>query len=160
MPEKNIIVLVLIVVPLLLLAALFFKGDGYFIPLPESTTLPILKINDVAIRVEIADTPEARTRGLSGRTSLPENQGMLFVFSTDAPYGIWMKDMHFAIDIVWLSAEGRIVDIKANVVPETYPEVFYPRADARYVLELPARLTELRSVSLGDLVELPESLKE
>lgn len=160
MPEKNFIVFILIVIPLALVAAVFYTGGADFIPIPQGKALPVLKVGGVSVRTEIAETPEERRRGLGGRDALLENHGMLFVFDTPAPYGIWMEDMRFAIDILWLNAEGKIVDLKQNVVPETYPEVFYPKEDALYVLELPARFTELRSVSRGDFVTLPENIKK
>src|SRR4051812_48326835 len=57
------------------------------------------------ISIEVADTPEARERGPSGRESLPQGSGVLFVFDAPATYGFWMKDMRFPIDIVWLDEE-------------------------------------------------------
>lgn len=88
--------------------------------------------------VEVADTEASRERGLSGHAPLNDSEGMLFVFDTDARWGIWMKDMSFPLDIVWADAGGRIVHIERDVSPDTYPRIFAPPVPARYVVELPA----------------------
>lgn len=116
---------------------------------------PRVTLKGESIRVTIADTVEMRAKGLSGRTSLAWDEGMLFVFDTDGQYGFWMKDMHMGIDILWLDQSGKIVHIAERVMPESYPEAFVPRFPARYVLELPADWVRAHGVSLGDTVDLP-----
>lgn len=88
---------------------------------PENTESVFreLKINGKIINVEIADTVEKRTKGLSGRQSLPENQGMLFVFATPDYYSFWMKDMNFGLDFIWIRG-NEVVEITENVSPEDY----------------------------------------
>lgn len=61
-------------------------------------------INDQKILVEVVDTWPAIYKGLSGRESLAENQGMLFVFPKLDIYEFWMKDMKFPLDIIWIQA--------------------------------------------------------
>lgn len=90
---------------------------------------------DTCLILERATTPEARERGLSGRGSLPPDRAMLFVFENDAQHSIWMKDMRFSIDIVWLDSEKRVIHQELNVSPSTYPTSFQPETNARYVLE-------------------------
>ncbi len=113
-----------------------------------------IQLKDRIIRVEIADTPEERERGLSGREGLAEDEGLLFVFEEDRRPAFWMKDMLFAIDILWISRDGAIVHIEENVGPETYPASFTPRSEARYVVELPAGYAARHDVGLGDIVRL------
>ena len=108
----------------------------------------------VSVAVAVADTESLREQGLSGRASLPEGQGMLFVFDTDEEWGIWMKDMLFAIDIVWADAQGTVVTVANDVAPNTYPKVFYPSAPARYVVELPAGFAAAHSIAEGSKVVL------
>jgi uncharacterized membrane protein (UPF0127 family) len=89
------------------------------------------------ITVEVADTDKLRVRGLSGHEPLTEKEGMLFVFdqaSTDNCF--WMKDMSFAIDMVWLDAEKQVVTVAPDVKPESYPDTFCPDLPAKYGLEL------------------------
>lgn len=100
----------------------------------------------VSLRLEYATTTTAREKGLGGRESLPDDYGMLFVFPEYGYYGIWMKDMLVPIDIFWLDADGHVVSIKQDVATSTYPNVFYPSAPARYVLETSAGFAEEHGV--------------
>lgn len=113
-----------------------------------------IHVNGRLVRVTVADTPPLRERGLGGRSGLAEDEGMLFVFSEDGRHTFWMKDMRFAIDILWVSREGSIVDIQERVSPETYPATFAPKAEATYVVELPAGYVEEHDVRIGDIVRL------
>ena len=93
-------------------------------------------IGTTAIQAEVADTEDERAKGLRDAVHLAANQGMLFVFPHDDRWGIWMKDMHVPIDIVWLDAGKKVVAAKTNVDPASYPAHFEPPHNARYVLEL------------------------
>ena len=90
---------------------------------------------DCDFRLEKADTNEQRIRGLSGRESLAEKEGMLFEFPAPSQECIWMKDMKFSIDIIWLNEEKEIIKIEEDVSPATYPESFCAK-DTKYVIEL------------------------
>jgi len=90
------------------------------------------------LEIEIADTPEEHMQGLSGRKSLPENTGMLFIFDEPSRPGFWMKDMHFPIDIIWIDEDWRIVKIDENLSPENYPEILDSPILVKYVLEVNA----------------------
>ena len=101
----------------------------------DSTRIYYAYVNNSPLKVAIANTEETRAKGLSGLESLPQNHGLLFVFPENKKYGIWMKGMNFAIDIIWLDENLRTVYWKENVDPSTYPKIFYPPTEARYVLE-------------------------
>lgn len=135
-----------------ILVSLVYMQLGVFAPIEQSQG--IVEINGKTVRVEIAGTPSLRARGLGGHSSLLENEGMLFVFPVDGKYSFWMKDMLFPIDIVWIAADGHIVDIARNVSPETYPQTFEPSVPVRYVLELPAGYSDAHNVLVGDRVRL------
>ena len=115
----------------------------------HTTVMRTIIIGGVSVAVEVADTESSRERGLSGRASLPQGQGMLFVFDTDGERGIWMKYMRFPIDIVWADASGTVVTIVGDVAPGTYPKVFYPSVPARYVVELPAGFAAAHGIAEG-----------
>ena len=100
--------------------------------------------------LEIADDADEHQKGLSGRTQLPAGQGMLFIFPISGNYGIWMKDMNFAIDIIWLDAERRIVGLKENAQPASYPEIFYGEDDNLYVIEINAGEIAETGLQIGD----------
>ena len=112
-----------------------------------------LTVGTSVLQVEIAQTTEQKITGLSYRPSLAEGRGMFFIFDTDGGHGIWMKDMQFSIDIIWIDAAMKVVHIEKSVAPDTYPEVFTSPTPARYVLEVPAGYTEGR-ISIGDTVAL------
>ncbi len=110
----------------------------------------LLQIKDAALWVEVTDTPAKREKGLSGRTSLQENEAMLFVFPEPQKAAMWMKDMNFAIDIIWLNEQKEVVSIAENATPESFPEVFYPSQVALYALETNAGFVERYSIQIGD----------
>lgn len=105
------------------------------------------------LRAELALTPESQAQGLSDRNSLAEDAGMLFVFDRPGKYPFWMKDMNFAIDIIWIGEDLRIVYIKKDARPESYPEAFGPGKDAKYVLEVVSGFSEKNNLKEGDKVE-------
>ena len=67
--------------------------------------------------VEVVDTPESITKGLSGRKVLPQRQGMLFVFPKTEVHSMWMPNMYFPLDFVWIDDQKNIVKIQENVSP-------------------------------------------
>ena len=108
-----------------------------------------IKIGETTFKVEIANTYDARARGLSGRKSLATDTGLLFLFDTPARYGFWMKDMSFPIDIIWIGDNGKVVFIEKDVKPSTYPKVFYSSGPANFVLELNAGAADNHSIKIG-----------
>lgn len=113
----------------------------------------VIVIGNTAITVEVADTYEKRAQGLSGRKQLKEKTGMFFVFDEPQKYGFWMKDMNFAIDIIWFDEYGEIIHILSDVQPETYPETFSPPSAALFVLEVPAGFAKERDMKVGDKID-------
>lgn len=95
-----------------------------------------IKLGDKSYTAEIARTTESRSKGLSGRKSLPYHQAMLFVFDEPGAYGFWMKDMNFPIDIIWIDENLKVIDVTPNNAPKSYPQIFKPKSPAQYVLEI------------------------
>lgn len=155
--------LFLVVVLLLVFGKGFTSTGAVFTKKSTSSTAPVaiaksLKIKGLAVNIDIADTADEQKKGLSGRNSMKIDQGLLFVFEKSGVYAIWMKDMKFAIDIVWISADKKVVDIAQNVAPEPGKKdrdlaVYTPKAGAKYVLEVNAGLTSLNNILIGDSVE-------
>ena len=112
-----------------------------------------ISIGKATLQVELAQTPEEKTIGLSHRNSLAEGKGMLFLFENEGKHGFWMKDTHFPIDIIWINAEKKVIHIADNVAPDTYPQSFAPSVPALYVLEVPAGYTKGR-ITLGSTLVL------
>jgi len=107
----------------------------------------------VKLTVELARTLDEQVRGLSGRPGLKPGHGMLFVYDRPHPVSIWMKDMLFSLDIIWINS-GRIVAIEKRAPPLTSagPERVYT-ATAELVLEVPAGFTDREKIRVGDLVQ-------
>jgi uncharacterized membrane protein (UPF0127 family) len=112
-----------------------------------------IKIGETSFTVAIADEPQEQLRGLGGRPGLKPDEGMLFIFRRPAPYGIWMKDMLFAIDILWIGVDRRVTDIAQNVSPDTYPELIHPRHSAKFVLEVTAGTVAKQGLHIGDILD-------
>jgi uncharacterized membrane protein (UPF0127 family) len=112
------------------------------------------RLNDTELVVEIAFSDQARIKGLSGRTSLDNGSGMLFVFDRGDRHGIWMKEMNFAIDILWFDQNLILIDMKTNATPDSYPTAFRPSKPAWYVLEVPEGFVLENNIQIGDDAEL------
>jgi hypothetical protein len=80
-------------------------------------TLPIT-IGTVSVEASVARTWPERIRGLSDTPYLPEQVVKVFVFDTDGYHSIWMKDMNYDLDIIWVDADYTIVDFVAGVTPK------------------------------------------
>lgn len=140
----------------LLLGLIIIAGSVFLFlskPVITEDKTRIIKINDSSFQVEIVNTPETRQQGLSGKANLPDGTGMFFIFETPDKYGFWMKDMNFAIDIVWIDENLRIVDVELDVLPETFPQIFYPNKAVKYVLELPAGTIAKYRIDIGAVIQ-------
>lgn len=120
---------------------------------PQIEDLKYIKIGGVEVKVELAITPEVKSRGLGERVSMGANEGMLFVFKESGKYAFWMRDMKFSIDIIWITEGQEVAYIKKNVSPDSYPEIFRSDENAKYVLEVPAFFADKNNLKLGDKVE-------
>ena len=114
-----------------------------------------MHIGDVPVEATLAITPAERQQGLSDTPYLPTNVVKVFIFSEADELSFWMKDMQYPIDIIWVDAEARIVDIHEHVAPETYPDTFSPSKPARYVIETNAGFVAEHDIAIGTQVDLP-----
>jgi uncharacterized protein len=102
----------------------------------------------LVVRVELADTPEKRERGLMFRKELPDGQGMLFLFDEEGEHSFWMKDTLIPLDLVFVDSGGRVTGIVSRARPLTLePRVGGP---SRMVLEVPGGWTTANGVRVGD----------
>ncbi len=146
----------------LLMAALilFLVAAGFAMMLRDVTTFPELghrpggtatvTIGSVHIQTSLATTPAQWERGLSGQRE--PVKPMLFVFDRENDWGIWMKDMKAAIDVLWIGADHRVIYIETELLPSSYPRIYRAHALSRYVLEVPAGYVELYNLRVGDEV--------
>ena len=151
--------IVFITVVVLIAALNFFWVERKYAPdqsvhrVEKESKITYVKLSGQTIKVDLAVTFEAQLQGLSGRESLADGEGMLFIFPNSGEYLFWMKDMNFPIDIIWIGADGRVVSIKESALPDSFPEVFKPDNPAKYVLEVLAGFSEKNNLAIGDGVE-------
>ena len=108
----------------------------------------------IHVAVEIADTPAKRNFGLMYRNSLPDRQGMLFLFPSEGPLSFWMKNTPLPLDIIYINAARTIVDIAANTTP--FSETPLPsHGSAQFVLEVNAGFCQKYGILVGSQVTLP-----
>ncbi|MDP3780977.1 MAG: DUF192 domain-containing protein [Thermoproteota archaeon] len=129
----------------------------------QSAEFPIgtVKVDDVVLAVQIADTDPRRARGLMFQEMLPYNQGMLFVFEDSAIRSMWMLNMQFALDLIWFDSSGNVVHIEKDVPPcksalETATCTVQNGNDqpAKYVLEVTAGFVDKFNINENSKLEI------
>jgi len=151
MKKRYIIIIVIFAVVFLSYLQIRDKNGDYA---PPAGGISSVEIGDTIFEVEVVDTTQERTKGLSGRESLSADEGMLFVFEKSDIYPFWMKDMNFPIDIIWINEDLKVVYIKENATPGSFPKIFTPDNSALYVLEVSAGITTDKKIKIGDDVIL------
>ncbi len=101
----------------------------------DTPSLKRLKVGHKIIQAEIADTTEKRTRGLMYRKSLPNDQGMLFVFPSSQPLSFWMKNTYIPLSIGFFNSKKELLEVQ-----EMQPESILLKEPRRtYKSHLPAK---------------------
>jgi uncharacterized protein len=109
----------------------------------------------IHLTVQVADTPQKRDKGLMFVKNLPDNKGMLFVFSGETYGGFWMKNTLIPLSIAFLDSDGKILKIldmlpcKEDICPTYDPELSY-----HYALEVNIGWFEKNQIKEGGFVEL------
>jgi uncharacterized protein len=117
-----------------------------------------VSIGDAQFTVDVADTVQERSQGLSGRPSLAPGTGMLFVFENPGVYTFWMIEMQFPLDFVWIGADCAVVDLTEDAPPPQPGQSpgdlprYRPAASVQYVLEINAGEIESAGIVAGDAV--------
>lgn len=131
----------LLIILLLILTACSQSGDGSVF------------INNKKIKVEIADTAEAQYQGLSGRQSICQDCGMVFIFPDKQIRTFVMRDMKFGLDIIWIDS-NRIVKIDKGLPPEGADPInkYFSGEPVNYVLEVNSDFAGQNNIKVGDKV--------
>ena len=124
-------------------------------PRPANTL--VMLPDGSTVHVELATTEAQRNYGLMGRTKLPEGRGMLFVHQQEKPHAYWMYHCKIGLDIVWMDARHRIVEMSPNTPPcrgrsNTCPSYGGQEA-SMYVLELPVGDIARHHLKVGETVD-------
>ena len=102
--------------------------------------------------VEVARTGQEQAQGLMHRTELGPNEGMIFPRSAARPASFWMKNTVISLDIIFVGADGKILNIGANAVPLSLDPV-ESVGPAALVFEIPGGRAAELGIKPGDLVE-------
>ena len=108
-----------------------------------------LYLHDKEIWVEVAQTPEERSRGLMGRKYLKKDEGMLFAFTTEDYHGFWMKDTLIPLSIAFIDKDGRVAWV-TDMKPLTLDSHVPPRP-ILYALEMNKGWFSSHGVKVGDV---------
>jgi uncharacterized membrane protein (UPF0127 family) len=109
----------------------------------------------VEVRVEIADDPWERARGLMYRTALGKDRGMLFVYPEERELSFWMKNTYIPLSIAYIDSKGRIADILDMKPLDDRPPNYVSSEPVQYALEVNQGFFEEQGVKVGDHAELP-----
>jgi uncharacterized membrane protein (UPF0127 family) len=125
---------------------------------PNTTTAvnnPTITIADHTINIQLADTPQTRTQGLSGTSYLPIDSGMLFMFDDPGKYAFWMYKMNYPLDFVWING-NKVIEINENVpapVNNASIKTVSPDFEVDKVLEINSGQIKNYGIKIGDLVK-------
>lgn len=123
---------------------------------PRAANTLVMLPDGSTVRAELATTEAEREYGLMGRTSLPQGRGMLFVHDAPGRYPYWMYHCKIALDILWMDAGHRIVEISADTPPCRGKAASCPsyggHETSLYVLELPAGSAKAHHLAVGQVV--------
>lgn len=114
----------------------------------------ILRSAGREITAEVARTDSEREKGLMGRSHMGPAEGMLFVFDRDEHLEFWMKNTPLPLSIAFLSAEGKILEIR-DMEPFDLRTI-RSRFSARYALEMNKGAFQNLGMAEGDMVSFPE----
>ena len=106
---------------------------------------------NITFNVEVAKTIEERRAGLMYRKKLLNNEGMLFIFPREKIIQLWMKNTYIPLDVIFISENKVIVDLKKNMekLSET---IVKSKVKSRYALEFNAGLINKLAIEIGDRV--------
>ena len=127
------------------------SGDAS-IPTRE-VTLPDSAVIHAEVKISAADME----KGMMYRTSLPNDQGMLFVHGAPGAYPYWMANCKFALDIIWMDSNHRVVEISAKTPPCPAGGSDCPNygghTTAQYVLELGGGEASRHQIQQGSVLK-------
>jgi uncharacterized protein len=106
---------------------------------------------EIAFQVEIADTPTKREMGLQYRRELAPDRGMIFLFPAEEQQSFWMKNTPIPLDMIFISAERKIVGIVENTVPFSL-DARSVNGRSQFVLEINGGLSRRYGFKSGDSV--------
>jgi hypothetical protein len=118
-----------------------------------------ISVSGKKITVEIADSLPKKLLGLMFRKSLGENDGMLFIFGKTSRHSLWMANVCFPIEAVFIDEQLKIVEIMhLEPCKSIFCPTYRPKSAAKYILELNEGFTSKNSIKTGAKVDLGKIL--
>lgn len=151
----------------LALAALTAGGCSASLAEPDATAPQVLRIpvtidtetGAKVFQAEIADTPEERARGLMKRTSMGEDEGMLFLFGEEQQLSFWMRETFIPLDMIFIRGDRTILGVVENAEPRTDTSRRVPGL-SQFVLEINGGLAAKLGIKAGQTVSFYAPLPE
>lgn len=101
-----------------------------------------------SLAVEIAESPEARARGLMEKVLSDYMAGMLFIFESAQPQTFWMRNTPSALDMMFVDAGGKVITIAAYTTPMS-DQLYSSSGPAKYVVEAKAGFADRFGIRQG-----------
>ncbi|MGF1621399.1 MAG: DUF192 domain-containing protein [Rhodomicrobiaceae bacterium] len=137
---------------LLLLGLAVAHGDLHAASLDKQSLRFVTATAEHQIMVEVARTEQERSTGLMFRRSLPEDQGMIFLYPQDGPISMWMKNTYIPLDMFFVRADGVIHRIEQHTEPFS-ERTISSEGTVRAVVEMIAGSANRLGIKPGDRVE-------
>ncbi|MFA6007078.1 MAG: DUF192 domain-containing protein [Candidatus Shapirobacteria bacterium] len=149
---QKIIIIVLVVLLLIYLSTKLFINKSS----PPKTINQNIK--DQSYILEIANNSYLQAKGLSNRSELCSNCGMLFVFNGETIRYFWMKDTLISLDMIFVTQSGQVTDIftakpEPNV-PDLQLKLYQSSQAVKYVIELNAGTAQKIKLKIGDSIKI------
>lgn len=162
---KSIFLPLIAVAAFIVFVGLLSQGKLDFIFKKTSSVIQNQKkisIGNIEIKIEVAKSNEERSRGLSNRTQLDNESGMVFVFEKNSNPVFWMKDTKIPLDIIWIN-DNKIVGIEKNVQPEPNTvdsklTKYQSPSSIDYVFEVNGGFSDKNNIKIGETISGLEQL--
>jgi uncharacterized protein len=146
---------VLFVLPVLLAIVLLGRAGDAQSQANAGAVVTVVSANGKhRFNVELAETPVQQEQGLMFRRELAPDAGMLFDFKHPTMATMWMRNTLIPLDMLFVDAQGRIVNIHERAVPQS-DDTIAAAAPVRAVIELNGGTAARLGIKPGDRVLFP-----
>lgn len=132
-------------------------SDGVIVGEPQKLPRSRLTIRTASgkklnFTVEVAATPDQQAIGMMFRASMPQDNGMLFIYRNPQPLAYWMENTYLPLDLIFIGQDGRILNVAANAKPLSRQPIL-SAGQAVGVLEINGGQAAALGIAPGDRVE-------
>jgi uncharacterized membrane protein (UPF0127 family) len=103
------------------------------------------------IIVELATDTQQREQGLMYRPTMPKDNGMLFIYNSEQPVSMWMKNTLIPLDMLFIHADGTVANVHERAVPQSLATIS-SQGMVKAVLELNGGTVARLGIKPGDVV--------